>query len=138
MKLLLRFTRRPVRTFKVVKRKQTLSLRKSMLKLKQALAQEKAETKDMLRTYQQYLRGQADKNEMKMANRQFLDLLKGLGIGVVAILPFAPITIPVIVKLGRAVGVDILPSAFSEQDQDKSSQALIDVPPAANDKLIDR
>jgi hypothetical protein len=41
---------------------------------------------------------------------------------VFAVLPFAPITIPVIVKLGKSVGVDILPSAFAELSNKKENQ----------------
>ena len=54
---------------------------------------------------------------MKAANEQFLDVLKGLGIGVFATLPFAPITIPFIIRLGRRFGIDVLPSAFYEKDR---------------------
>ncbi|WP_353958586.1 hypothetical protein [Thalassotalea ponticola] len=88
-----------------------------MLTLKMALAQEKQETREMLTVYLKYTRKQATKDEMKIANKQFFDLLKGLGIGVVAILPFAPITIPIMIKLGDWVGVDILPSSFSDKNR---------------------
>jgi hypothetical protein len=84
-----------------------------MLELKAALSQEKQETKEMLEIYKRYTLGNAGKEELKIANEQFLDLLKGLGLGVFAVLPFAPITIPLIVKLGQWVGVDVLPSSFS-------------------------
>ncbi len=50
---------------------------------------------------------------MHTANEQFLDILKGLGLGVFAVLPFAPVTIPLVVKLGQWVGVDVLPSSFN-------------------------
>jgi len=46
-------------------------------------------------------------------------LAKGLGIGIFAVLPFAPLTIPFIIKLGKRMGIDILPSAFYEQDDRK-------------------
>ena len=78
----------------------------------------------MLHLYHQYVIGEAKPGDMKIANRQLMDILKGLGLGIFAILPFAPITIPIIVKLGKTVGVDILPSAFAKQDQAK--QALQD------------
>lgn len=113
-KILVRFSKRPLYTFKVIKRRQMWNLRRSMLKVKLALSQEKAETKEMLHIYNMYIQGQAKPGQMKIANRQFFDILKGLGIGVFAVLPFAPVTIPVIVKLGKIVGVDILPSAFAD------------------------
>ncbi len=119
MKVLQRFTASPLRKLKVIKRRHMVGLRRSMLKLKTALSQEKAETKEMLRTYNAYVQGDAKPEDMKAANQQFLDILKGLGLGVFAVLPFSPITIPAIVKLGKMVGVDILPSAFN-QSSDKT------------------
>ena len=82
--------------------------------VKLALAQEQDETKEMLSIYRKYTKRQASDVEMKIANKQFIDLLKGLGLGVFAILPFAPITIPIVVKVGSMVGVDILPSSFNK------------------------
>lgn len=83
-----------------------------MLKVKIALAQEKVETKAMLSIYKRYTKRDASVEEMRIANQQFVDILKGLGIGIFAILPFAPITIPIMIKVGRLVGVEILPSSF--------------------------
>ena len=75
----------------------------------------------MLGIYRKYTLRQASPEEMKIANQQFIDVLKGLGLGVFAILPFSPITIPVMIKLGRMVGVEILPSSFSDNSQSKNS-----------------
>ncbi|WP_017444148.1 hypothetical protein [Gayadomonas joobiniege] len=102
----------PVRVIRMNRRASRLRLRRSMLALKRALAQERDETKEMLDIYYRYTRGHSNKEELKIAHRQFLDVLRGLGLGVFAILPFAPITIPLIVKLGRLVGVEVMPSAF--------------------------
>ena len=90
-----------------------------MLKIKIALAQEKAETKEMLSIYKRYTMRQASPEDMRIANQQFLDILKGLGIGFVAILPLAPITIPIMIKIGRMVGVEILPSSFIDDKKDQ-------------------
>ena len=100
-------------------------LRRSMLKIKRALSQEKAETREMLHIYHMSIKGQTKPGEMKIANKQFFDIVKGLGLGVFAVLPFAPITIPIIVKLGKTVGVNILPSAFNESE-DKEKPAAIE------------
>ncbi|GGI74799.1 hypothetical protein GCM10009332_10270 [Shewanella gelidii] len=83
-----------------------------MLLLKAALAQEKQETIEMLEIYKRFTKSQASKKELTEANRQFADLLKGLGLGVVAMMPFAPITIPIVVKVAKYAGVDVLPSSF--------------------------
>jgi hypothetical protein len=88
--------------------------KEKMLSFKEALAQEKQETKEMLSIYRKFTKKTASKNEMKMANTQFFDLLKGTGLGVFALLPFAPITIPLILKLGKMLGVDLLPTSFNK------------------------
>ncbi|WP_371375113.1 hypothetical protein [Thalassotalea aquiviva] len=88
------------------------TLKRQMIALKFALNQEKQETKDMLKIYHKYTQRQASDSEIKAANQQFFDLLKGVGLGVFAILPFAPITIPILIKVASSVGVELLPSAF--------------------------
>tara|TARA_B100001063_G_scaffold92518_1_gene86209 strand:- start:2915 stop:3355 length:441 start_codon:yes stop_codon:yes gene_type:complete len=105
--------RAPWRVVKISKRRQQLRFRRAMVALKIALAQEKKETKEMLFIYKRYTQGQTNSAELKRANEQFVDILKGLGLGIFAVLPFAPLTIPLVVKLGRLVGVDVLPSSFS-------------------------
>ena len=84
-------------------------------KIKLALADEAEQTKAMLATYQRYAQGSATEAELKEANEQFKDLMKSIGLGFMVILPFSPITIPAIVKLGKKYGVDVLPSAIRNQ-----------------------
>ncbi|WP_158968077.1 hypothetical protein [Paraglaciecola sp. L3A3] len=103
----------PVRVIRIKKLKVKINLKRQMLLIKRALRQETDETKSMLKTYRKYSQGQASKEEMIEANAQFFDVIKGVGIGIFAVLPFAPITIPLAIKLGRMVGVEILPSSFS-------------------------
>jgi CRP-like cAMP-binding protein len=69
----------------------------------------------MTATYQNYLRGTATREEMEHANAVLRDYLKIAGIGTLLVLPGAPITIPLAVKLGKALGVDILPSEVEEE-----------------------
>jgi len=42
------------------------------------------------------------------------------------VLPFAPLTIPLVVKLGSLVGVDVLPSSFNINKSIKELDAKID------------
>ena len=111
-------------THRVIKNKRGAvhKLRADLVNIKAALAQEKDETQAMLASYRRYTQGHATKDEMKAANEQLVDLLKGLGIGVFAILPFAPLTIPAIIALGKRLGVDVLPSAFYEQKNDTEAK----------------
>ena len=112
MRILRYIHKAPIRVFRIKKLSSKLKVKRTMLRLKVALAQEKEETKEMLVIYKKYTKGQATKEDMSTANKQLIDVLKGLGLGVFAVLPFAPITIPLIVKLGRLVGVEVMPSSF--------------------------
>lgn len=80
--------------------------------LKKGLATETDQTKVMLDLYMKQIRGQASKEEMRMANKQLKDVFKGVGLGILLVLPFAPITLPFVVKLGEKLGVDVLPDSF--------------------------
>lgn len=110
-----KFHKAPIRVLRLNHQRSRLRFRWSMIKLKGALAQEKQETKDMLNIYAKVTTGDATKVEIAAANKQFLDILKGLGLGVFAVLPFAPITIPILVKLAKMVGVELLPSSFNNE-----------------------
>ena len=71
--------------------------------------------KIMTATYQNYLRGTATREQMEQANAVLRDYLKIAGIGTLLVLPGAPITIPLAVKVGKVLGVDILPSEVEEE-----------------------
>ncbi len=90
-------------------------VKSTLVSIKDVLKQESQETKSMFETYQRFTRGEATRKEMEAANEQFRDLLRGLGLGVIVILPFSPVTIPLIVKLGQKLGVEVFPSAVKEQ-----------------------
>lgn len=66
--------------------------------------------KIMTASYRNYLRGTATPEEMDRANAVLRDYLKLAGVGTLLVLPGAPITIPLVAKLGKALGVDIFPS----------------------------
>ena len=109
---IIRITQSIKRQNSAVKNKALIPLKRGLLTVKQGLAQESRETKIMLMTYQRFTKGQASKLEMKEPNKQFIDVIRGLGLGVLAVLPFSPITLPFVVKLGEKIGVNVLPSAF--------------------------
>ncbi|MFT6195496.1 MAG: ABC-type uncharacterized transport system ATPase subunit [Cognaticolwellia sp.] len=117
MRIWQHFHKVPLRVLRISKRRNIVQLKRSMVKIKIALAQEKVETRAMLSIYKRYAKRDASAEEMRIANQQFIDILKGLGIGIVAILPFAPITIPLMIKIGRWVGVEILPSSLVDGEK---------------------
>ncbi len=115
--------RSPIKLARVGHKRGKRRLRRDLLAVKKALAQEKEETREMLLIYRKFTHGEASDAEMRVANEQLVDLVKGLGIGIFAALPFAPITIPFIIKLGKRLGIDVLPSAFYEDEQDSALRA---------------
>ena len=54
------------------------------------------------------------KEELDQANKQFSDLLKGLGLAGVFALPGGLLAIAFIVKLGEKLGVDIIPEKYKK------------------------
>jgi hypothetical protein len=86
-----------------------------IIKIKNALAKEGEQSIKMFETYARYTQGQASDKEMDEANKQFGDFLKTIGLGVFAILPGSPITIPLLVKLSDKLGIDLIPDSFKDQ-----------------------
>lgn len=89
-----------------------LSLVHALEVLRQGLTTETEQTKEMLQIYVKQSKGKASVEEVKRANKQFRELVRSLGLGVLLFLPFSPITLPLVVKLGRRLGVDVLPDSF--------------------------
>lgn len=83
---------------------------KGLSRVKNGLAKETKENKEMLDTYYRFTRGKATSEEMDKANEQFRNLLKTLGMGTLLLIPLSPITIPTFVKLGKLFDIDILPN----------------------------
>lgn len=84
-------------------------------RIRAGLAEETEQTKEMVEIYYRQSLGRATAEEIKYANKQFRDVLRSLGLGVIIVLPFAPITLPLIVKLGRKLGVEVLPDSFKRK-----------------------
>ena len=121
---IIRMTRSIKRQNSAIKRKALMPFKRGLLAVKRGLAQETRETKVMLSTYKRFTKGRASKQEMEEANKQVVDVVRGLGLGVLAVLPFAPITLPFVVKLGERIGVNVLPSAFMT---DLQEDEIIDI-----------
>ena len=69
-------------------------LKSSLKTLQKVLSQENEETKQMMQIYLKQVRGEASLEEIKLANKQFLDILKAAGVGVFALVPFSLLTLP--------------------------------------------
>ena len=82
--------------------------------LKEKLSEETESSRAMLKTYSRYIKGEATDDEIEKANKQLNELLKDLSLGLLAVIPFAPITIPMIAKLAKKYDIDILPNWFKD------------------------
>ena len=89
-------------------------LQKYILKIKDSFLNETEENKKMMDIYLKYAEGNASEEEIIEANKQFEQILKSLGLGVLVVLPFSPITIPYIIKKAKEFGIDIIPNWYKK------------------------
>ena len=82
--------------------------------LKEKLTEETESSRTMLKTYSDYIKGEATDEELDKANNQLNEILKELSLGLMAVIPFAPITIPMIAKFARKHNIDLLPEWFKD------------------------
>ena len=90
------------------------NIRKVLALLKVTLKQETESSREMLKTYYSFTQGNTTKEDLEKANKQLNIVLKELGFGALSILPFAPITIPLLAKLARKYDIDIVPDWFKD------------------------
>jgi hypothetical protein len=89
-------------------------LQKYILKLKESFLEETEENRKMLDIYVKSIEGLASKDEIKYADNQLKQIFKNLGLGVLTILPFSPITIPYVVKKAQEFGIDLIPNWYKK------------------------
>ena len=53
-------------------------------------------------------------DEIDYANNQLNQIFKSLGLGVLTVLPFSPITIPFVIKKAQELGIDIIPNWYKK------------------------
>ena len=82
--------------------------------LKEKLAEETETSRAMLKTYSDYVKGEATDEELDKANNQLNEILKDLSLGLMTLIPFAPITIPMIAKFAKKHNIDLLPEWFKD------------------------
>ena len=92
------------------------NIRASLAKIQEILANETRESNEMLKIYQKYVTNneKITKDELEQANKQFSDLLKGLGLAGVFALPGGLLAIAFIVKVGEKLGVEIIPEKYKK------------------------
>ena len=90
-----------------------------LVKLKELFLAENAENQKMLDTYIRFAEGKATEDELARANDQLAENFKNLGLGVLVVLPFSPITIPYIFKKDQECKIDIVPKWYKDLTIDK-------------------
>ena len=89
-------------------------LQKYILKLKESFLEETEENRKMLDIYVKSIEGLASEDEIKYADNQLKQIFKNLGLGVLTILPFSPITIPYVVKKAQEFGIYLIPNWYKK------------------------
>ena len=82
--------------------------------LKEKFTEETESTRTMLKIYSDYVKGEANDEDIEKANKQLNEILKDLSFGLMAVIPFAPITIPMIAKFAKKHNIDLLPEWFKD------------------------
>ena len=88
--------------------------KKIIVFLKEKFTEETESSRTMLKTYSDYIKGEATDEELDKANNQLNEILKELSLGLMAVIPFAPITIPMIAKFAKKHNIDLLPEWFKD------------------------
>ena len=89
-------------------------VKKIVVFLKEKLTEETESSRSMLRTYSDFLKGEATEEDLERANKQLNEILKDLSLGLMAVIPLAPITIPMIAKFAKKHDIDLLPEWFKD------------------------
>ena len=96
----------------------TKRLNKILSKLQESFLEENRENKKMLDTYIRFVEGSATEQELDMANSQLRQILKNLGLGILLILPFSPITLPYIFSKAKELEIDLIPNWYKSLSND--------------------
>jgi hypothetical protein len=73
----------------------------------------------MLDVYFKSIEGSVSNEELDFANNQLKQVLKNLGLGILVVLPFSPITIPYLIKKSKEFNIDIVPKWYKTFSKDE-------------------
>ncbi|EKO36041.1 hypothetical protein B273_0673 [SAR86 cluster bacterium SAR86E] len=90
----------------------TKSFYRTLEKLQQSFLIENKQNKKMLDIYIKYAEGNVSNEELNSANEQLKQILKNLGLGILIILPFSPITLPYIFSKAKELEIDLIPNWY--------------------------
>jgi len=96
----------------------TKSFSKTLKKLQQSFLTENIQNKKMLDIYIKYAEGDVSEEELNNANEQLKEILKSLGLGVLIVLPFSPVTLPYIFSKAKELNIDLIPNWYKSLSND--------------------
>lgn len=96
----------------------TKSFSRTLKKLQQSFLTENIQNKKMLDIYIKYAEGDVSEEELNNANKQLKEILKSLGLGVLIILPFSPVTLPYIFSKAKELNIDLIPNWYKSLSND--------------------
>ena len=97
----------------------TNQIKQNLLKLKDSFLEETEENKKMLDIYINYIEGNASDEDIENANKQLKQIFKSLGLGILVILPFSPISIPYVLKKAKKHDIDLIPEWYKTLSKDE-------------------
>lgn len=97
----------------------TKRIKRYIIKLKESFLEETVENKKMLDIYIRSIEGIATESEINQANRQLKQVFKSLGLGILVILPFSPISIPYVIKKAKDFEIDLIPDWYKALSKDE-------------------
>ena len=96
----------------------TKSFSRTLNKLQQSFLTENIQNKKMLDVYIKYVEGNVSEEELENANEQLKEILKSLGLGILIVLPFSPITLPYIFSKAKELNIDLIPKWYKSLSND--------------------
>jgi len=96
----------------------TSQIKQNLLKLKDSFLEETEENKKMLDIYIKYAEGNVSEEELENANEQLKEILKSLGLGILIVLPFSPVTLPYIFSKAKELNIDLIPNWYKSLSND--------------------
>ena len=94
------------------------SFSRALKKLQQSFLTENIQNKKMLDIYIKYAEGNASEEELDNANEQLKEILKSLGLGILIVLPFSPVTLPYIFSKAKDLNIDLIPNWYKSLSND--------------------
>ena len=97
----------------------TKKIQKFLFKLRDSFLEESEENRRMLDAYANYIDGTASDKEIDEANYQLKQVFRSVGLGILVVLPFSPISIPYVLKKAKEYNIELIPDWYKALSKDK-------------------